>query len=318
MCAVSSKRQFPEFEKPLLEINEKIIELTEKNPESVKIKDLVKKKKSMTSDIYAGLTPWQKVQLARHPARPYTLDYINGIFTDFIEFHGDRRFGDDRAIVGGIASLDGDPVMVIGHQKGRTMEESLMRNFGMPHPEGYRKSLRLMKMAEKFSLPVITFIDTPGAFPGVKAEERGQSEAIATNLKEMSGLRTPIIVVIVGEGGSGGALGIAVGDRMIMLEYAVYFVCTPEACSAILWRDSGKAELAAETMRLTSQDLLKLGVVDEIVKEPHGGAHWDHDKMFDTLKERLQVNMKGLKRTKPKNLIDNRYKKFRNMGVYSK
>lgn len=193
-----------------------------------------------------------------------------------------------------------------------------MRNFGMPHPEGYRKSLRLMKLAEKYSFPVITFIDTPGAFPGVKAEERGQSEAIANNLKEMAGLRTPIIVVVIGEGGSGGALGIAVGDKMLMLEYAVYFVCTPEACSAILWRDSGKAEQAAETMRLTSQDLLKLGIVDEIVKEPLGGAHWDHDRMFEILKERLQTNLKGLKRTKAGNLVENRYKKFRNMGVCSR
>lgn len=318
MSGVKSKRQYPDFEKPIVEIQERLKEEIEKDPDSEQVKKLNKEKASIIKKVFSKLTPFQKVQLARHPMRPYTLDYIGGIFNDFIEFHGDRKFGDDTAIIGGLASLKGETVMVMGHQKGKTMEESTARNFGMPHPEGYRKGLRLMKLAEKFSFPVITFIDTPGAYPGIEAEERGQAEAIATNLKEMAGLGTSIIVVIIGEGGSGGALGIGIGDKILMLENSVYFVCTPEACSAILWRDSSKAELAAETMRLTSGDLKKFGVVDEVIKEPLGGAHWDYEGMFKILKRRLVFHLAGLKKTKKENMVQNRYMKFRKMGVYKK
>ena len=247
MAGVKSKRQYPDFEKPIVEVQEKLEALVQENPNSPELKEAIKQKEKVVKEVYSKLTSWQKVQLARHPMRPYTLDYIKGIFEDFVEFHGDRKFGDDNSIIGGLASLRGETVMIIGHQKGRTIEESVKRNYGMPHPEGYRKALRLMKLAEKFTFPVITFIDTPGAYPGIEAEERGQAEAIATNLKEMAGLTVPIIVVIIGEGGSGGALGIGVGDRVLMLENSVYYVCTPEACSAILWRDASKAELAAET-----------------------------------------------------------------------
>ncbi|MBN2406246.1 MAG: acetyl-CoA carboxylase carboxyltransferase subunit alpha [Elusimicrobia bacterium] len=316
MPGVKSKRAFPDFEKPIVEINEKINAVIRKDPSSPELEELNRKRNSIIDDIFSRLTSYQKVQLARHPMRPHTMDYIEGIFDDFVELHGDRKFGDDKAIIGGLASFKGETVMVIGHQKGRTAQENIERNFGMPHPEGYRKGLRLMKLAEKFGFPVITFIDTPGAYPGVKAEERGQSEAIATNLKEMINLRTQMIVIIIGEGGSGGALGIGIGDKILMLENAVYFVCTPEACSAILWRDSSKAEQAADTMRVTAADLKKFGIVDEIVSEPVGGAHWDYEKTFGVLKKRIGYNLGILKRTGKEKLFEKRYNKFRNMGVY--
>jgi acetyl-CoA carboxylase carboxyl transferase subunit alpha len=318
MAGVKSKRQYPDFEKPIVEVQEKLEALVQENPNSPELKEAIKQKEKVVKEVYSKLTSWQKVQLARHPMRPYALDYVKGIFEDFVEFHGDRKFGDDNSIIGGLASLRGETVMIIGHQKGRTIEESVKRNYGMPHPEGYRKALRLMKLAEKFSFPVITFIDTPGAYPGIKAEERGQAEAIATNLKEMAGLTVPIIVVIIGEGGSGGALGIGVGDRILMLENSVYYVCTPEACGAILWRDASKAELAAENMKVTAWDLKKLGVVDEVVKEPLGGAHWNYEGMYEILRKRLSQNIGALKRTKGSNLIESRYMKFRKMGVFNK
>lgn len=309
---------YPEFEKPIVKLQEKINKMVRNKGESKEIERLEKEKAKLTKKIFSKLSSWQKVQIARHPRRPHTSDYIDGIFDDFLEFHGDRKFGDDKAIIGGLGCVNNNTVMIVGHQKGRTTEENLQRNFGMPHPEGYRKGLRLMKLAEKFNFPVITFIDTPGAYPGIKAEERGQAEAIATNLKEMMDLKTPIIVVIIGEGGSGGALGIGVGDKILMLEYSVYFVCTPEACSAILWRDSTKAQQAAETMRLTARDLKNLGVVDEIVKEPLGGSHWDYDKICAILKKRIIHHLGVLKRTKNENLFNGRYKKFRKMGVFNK
>ncbi len=309
----------PDFEQPVVELDKKIkIEKEKSHPDYDRIDRLETEKKNLIEEIFSNLSSWQKVQLARHPNRPHTMDYIKGIFEDFIEFHGDRKFGDDKAIVGGMASLNSESVMLIGHQKGETTEDNLNRNFGMPHPEGYRKSLRLMKLAEKFSIPVITFVDTPGAYPGIEAEERGQAEAIATNLKEMMNLKTGIITVIIGEGGSGGALGIGVGDKLLMLENSVYFVCTPEACSAILWKDAQKASQAAETMGLTSQDLKKLGIIDKIIKEPAGGAHWDYPAMFETLKLGLTRQLGALKRTKNKNLFEKRFKKFRNIGEYRK
>jgi acetyl-CoA carboxylase carboxyl transferase subunit alpha len=316
MAVVKSRRQVPDFEKPIVEIQEKLESLQGAGAENGLIKALLKEKQSLVKKIYSKLTPWQRVQLARHPMRPYTMDYLNEIFDDFIEFHGDRKFGDDTAVVGGLASLAGKTVMVVGQQKGRSMDESVKRNFGMSHPEGYRKGLRLMKLAERFSFPVITFVDTPGAYPGIKAEERGQSEAIATNLKEMASLNVPIIVVIIGEGGSGGALGIGVGDRILILENSVYFVCTPEACSAILWRDAAKAQKAAETMRLTAGDLMELGVVDEVIKEPVGGAHWNYEEMFSILKKRLVFHVGVLRRMKYGDLPESRYQKFRNMGIF--
>jgi acetyl-CoA carboxylase carboxyl transferase subunit alpha len=313
--ATKLRVKYPDFEQPIVEIKEKMEKLMDMDPDSPQIDKLKLERKKLVSKIYSNLSSWQKVQLARHPVRPHTLDYIEGIFENFTEFHGDRKFADDKAVVGGIASLKGETVMVIGHQKGRDIEENENRNYGMPHPEGYRKALRLMKLAEKFSFPVITFIDTPGAYPGIKAEERGQAEAIATNLKEMMDLKTYLIIVVIGEGGSGGALGIGVGDRILMLENSVYFVCTPEACSAILWRDSSKAQAAAEVLKLTAPDLEQLGVADEIVNEPAGGAHWDYEKMFDILKKRITSNLGSLKRTKKENLFSRRYKKFRKMGV---
>lgn len=315
----TSKRIGPDFEQPVIKVTEKIeAEKTKDNPDTEKIDRLEKEKSELIEDIYKNLSPWQKVQLARHPNRPHTLDYIKGIFDDFIEFHGDRKFGDDKAIVGGVASLNSESVMIIGHQKGESTEDNLERNFGMPHPEGYRKSLRLMELAEKFSMPVITFVDTPGAYPGIEAEERGQAEAIATNLKGMMNLKTGIITVIIGEGGSGGALGIGVGDKLLMLENSVYFVCTPEACSAILWKDAQKASRAAETMGVTSKDLKQLGVIDKIIEEPPGGAHWDYPAMFEKLEKSLTRQLGALKRTKDKNLYEKRFKKFRNIGEYNK
>jgi len=268
------------------------------------------------AEIFASLSRWQTAQIARHINRPFTMDYLNLIFTEFVELHGDRNFGDDHAIVGGLARLEGEPVMVIGHQKGRDTKEKVFRNFGMPNPEGYRKALRLMEMAERFKLPIITFVDTPGAFPGIGAEERGQAEAIARNLREMSSLTVPIIVVITGEGGSGGALAIAVGDRILMLQYAVYAVISPEGCAAILWSDGTKGEQAAESLKLTAKDIKELEVIDEIVKEPLGGAHRDHKVMAETLKEALLRNLKELMKIPADKLLQERYDKFRKMSRF--
>lgn len=262
----------------------------------------------------AKLTPWQKTQLARHPARPYTLDFIQALFTDFTEIHGDRRFGDDAALVCGLAFFGDRPVAVIGHQKGRETKQKIFRNFGMPKPEGYRKALRVMRLACKFARPIVTFVDTPGAYPGVDAEERGQAEAIAYNLREMMPLAVPIIVNVTGEGGSGGALAIALGDRVNMLEHAIYSVISPEGCASILWRDAGRAEEAANAMRITAPDLLALGVVDEIVPEPPGGAHVDPEALFPTMEELLRAQLRELSALPPKTLVEARYDKFRRMG----
>jgi acetyl-CoA carboxylase carboxyl transferase subunit alpha len=265
--------------------------------------------------VFSNLSRWQQCLLARHSDRPYTLAYIHDIFTDFTELHGDRRFGDDPALVAGFARFDGDTVAVIGHQKGRDTAEKVRRNFGMPRPEGYRKALRIMKLAARFKRPIITFIDTPGAYPGIDAEERGQAEAIADNLIEMARLPVPIIVIITGEGGSGGALALGLGDRVLMLEHSVYSVISPEGCAAILWKDQSKAEEAAQALRLTSKDLAQLGVIDEILPEPHGGAHMDPGMMSSTIEEGIRRHLKQLKKIRVDALINRRYKKFRAMGA---
>ncbi len=309
-----------EFEKPIAELEKKIEELMAFSTDSIDLKDevakLQQKVEEMRQDVFVNLSRWQTAQIARHINRPFTLDYLNLIFTDFVELHGDRNFGDDHAIVGGLARLDSEPVMVIGHQKGRDTKEKVFRNFGMPNPEGYRKALRLMQMAEQFKLPIITFVDTPGAFPGIGAEERGQAEAIARNLREMAALTVPIIVVITGEGGSGGALAIAVGDRIMMLEYSVYAVISPEGCAAILWSDGTKGAQAAEALKLTARDIKGLEVIDEIVKEPVGGAHNDHEAMAKTLHEALSRNLKELMEIPADQLVEERYQKFRKMSRF--
>jgi len=269
----------------------------------------------MTGDYdFTKLTPWQKTQVARHPNRPYMLDYVSALFTEFVEIHGDRRYGDDPAMVTGLALYKDRPVALIGHQKGRDTKQKIYRNFGMPKPEGYRKALRVMQLAEKFGRPILTFVDTPGAYPGLDAEERGQAEAIAFNLREMAGLRTPIVVNVTGEGGSGGALAIAVGDRVIMLEHAVYSVISPEGCASILWRDPGRAEEAATAMKITAPDLARFGIIDEIVPEPPGGAHSDWDAMFRSLDAVLARHLAGLSALSPDELVAARYEKFRAMG----
>lgn len=309
-----------EFEKPIVELEQKIEEMRRyaDNPgiaqEIVKIE---KRVNQLQQSIFADLTRWQRVQLARHPDRPYTLDYIHLMTKDFLELHGDRAFKDDKAIVGGFAKLDTQTVMIIGHQKGRDTKSNLYRNFGMPNPEGYRKALRLMKLAEKFNKPVVTLLDTPGAFPGLEAEERGQAEAIARNLLEMSRLRVPIVVAIIGEGASGGALGIGVGDRILMLENSWYSVISPESCSSILWRSWEYKEQAAEALQLTAPDLKKQGVIDVIVPEPPGGAHRNHEKMAQILKEVLLSELKSLLKTKPDKLIERRIEKFGKMGAWA-
>jgi acetyl-CoA carboxylase carboxyl transferase subunit alpha len=309
-----------DFEKPIIELEEKIKELRALNSSgsmnlSSEIAHLEKKAAKVKKKIFENLTAWQRVQLARHPLRPYTLDYINLIMTDFIELRGDRTFADDPAIVGGLAKFNGEGIVIIGHQKGRDTRENIQRNFGMAHPEGYRKALRLMKMAEKFNKPVICFLDTPAAYPGIGAEERGQAEAIARNLKEMSEIKTPIIVAVIGEGGSGGALGIGVGDKVYMLEYSIYSVCPPEACAAILWRDRAKAPEAAEELALTGKDLLKLGIVDEIIPEPLGGAHRRAKETAEKIKECLAGGLGELRGLDSQRLIKRRYKKYRSIGV---
>jgi len=279
---------------------------------------LVKARRALATTIdsvFSALTPYQRCQVARHQDRPYTLDYIAAIFTDFTELHGDRRFADDPAVIAGFANLDGDPVAVIGHQKGRDTAAKLHRNFGMPRPEGYRKALRIMDLAARFRRPVISFIDTPGAYPGIDAEERGQAEAIAFNLMEMARLPVPIIVVVTGEGGSGGALGLGVGDRILMLEHAVYSVISPEGCAAILWKDQARAEDAARALRLTAKDLKEFGVIDEILAEPPGGAHMNPQAMAKSVGIAVKRNLKQIRRVKPDTLIARRYKKYRDMGM---
>jgi len=314
------QQNYLDFEKPLAELDKKIQELLSFSTEGVDLKaevaKLEQKSEKMREDMFANLSRWQTAQVARHINRPFTLDYLSLIFTEFVELHGDRNFGDDHAIVGGLARLDGEPVMVIGHQKGRDTKEKVFRNFGMPNPEGYRKALRLMEMAERFQLPIITFVDTPGAFPGIGAEERGQAEAIARNLREMSRLTVPIIVVITGEGGSGGALAIAVGDRILMLQHSVYAVISPEGCAAILWSDGTKGPQAAEALKITAKDIKGLEVIDEIVPEPAGGAHRDHDAAAEFLHKALARNLAELKAIAADELIEQRYQKFRKMSRF--
>jgi acetyl-CoA carboxylase carboxyl transferase subunit alpha len=308
-----------EFEKPIIELEQKIEEMR-KYSDNLDIVDeiatLEKKVNQLRESIFTNLTRWQRVQLARHPERPYTLDYIQHMLKDFVEMHGDRRFGDDKAIVGGFGSLGGETIMIIGQQKGRDTKSNLYRNFGMPNPEGYRKALRLMQLAVKFNKPIVTLLDTPGAYPGIEAEERGQAEAIARNLFEMSHLPVPIIVVIIGEGASGGALGIGVGDRILMFENAWYSVIAPESCSSILWRSWEFKEQAAEALKLTAPDLMEQGIVDRIIPEPPGGAHRSHEQSATILKEILVEEIRTLKKLKPDKLVKARIEKFSAMGAW--
>lgn len=312
---------FLEFERPIAELEAKIEELRYVgNDKEININEeinrLRKRSRELTESIFSSLTPWQIAQVARHPQRPYTLDYIKTIFTDFEELHGDRAFADDAALVGGIARLDDRPVVVIGHQKGRDTKEKLQRNFGMPRPEGYRKALRLFNMADKFKLPVLTFIDTPGAYPGIGAEERGQSEAIARNLLTMSGLRTPVITTVIGEGGSGGALAIGVCDRLLMLEYSTYSVISPEGCASILWKSADKASEAAEALGITAQRLHELKLTDEIISEPLGGAHRDYDAIAKRVKTSIAKHLQDLDNLGIEAMLNERNKKLRNTGFF--
>jgi acetyl-CoA carboxylase carboxyl transferase subunit alpha len=315
------KTTFLDFEQPIAELEAKIEELRAGPEDSAaenakEISRLQKKSQALTKLIYGKLTAWQIAQVARHPQRPYTLDYVNGIFTGFEELHGDRTFADDPAIVGGLARINGDSCVVIGHQKGRDTKEKIIRNFGMPRPEGYRKALRLMKLAEKFGVPVFTFIDTPGAYPGVGAEERGQSEAIGRNLYAMAELRVPVICTVIGEGGSGGALAIAVGDVVQMLQYSTYSVISPEGCASILWKSADYAAEAAETLGITAVRLKALGLVDKIISEPLGGAHRDHETMLQTMKKTLQDNWRQLKDIPPEELLEQRFAKLIGYGKF--
>lgn len=308
-----------DFEKPIIELEEKLEEMRAISDKLDIEKDIIRleeKVRQLKEEIYKGLTRWQRVQLARHPERPYTLDYIYAMCESFVELHGDRLFRDDKALVGGLAQLGHHKVVILGQQKGRDTKSNLFRNFGMMNPEGYRKALRLMKLAEKFNKPVITMLDTPGAFPGIEAEERGQAEAIARNLFEMARLKVPIIVVIIGEGASGGALGIGVGDRILMLENCWYSVISPESCSSILWRSWEYKEQAAEALKLTATDLLEQGIIDRIIPEPLGGAHKDHKAMADTLKTILLEELDNLVKIKPEKLVNSRIEKFGKMGVF--
>jgi acetyl-CoA carboxylase carboxyl transferase subunit alpha len=315
------KTTFLEFEQPIAELETKIDELRYVQDDSAadisdEIQRLTKRSQSLTKDIYGKLTPWQVSQVARHPQRPFTLDYIQALFTHFEELHGDRCFADDPSIVGGLARFAGEPCMIIGHQKGRDTKEKILRNFGMPKPEGYRKALRLMHLAEKFQLPVFTFIDTPGAYPGIDAEERGQSEAIGRNLFEMARLRTPIIVTVIGEGGSGGALAIAVGDLILMLQYATYSVISPEGCASILWRSAEMAPEAAEALGITASRLKTLGLIDKIVPEPLGGAHRDPQATAQSLRKALAEAHKQLREKKPKELVEERLERLMSYGKF--
>jgi acetyl-CoA carboxylase carboxyl transferase subunit alpha len=307
-----------EFEQPLLEIEARIaaLQAVEDPVNREEIARLQERLDRLRQKTFAGLTAWQTTQLARHPRRPHARDFVRLLFEDFVELHGDRLYGDDPAVVGGLARFDGYGVVVIGHQKGRETREKITRNFGMPHPEGYRKALRLMQLAEKFAKPVITFIDTPGAYPGVGAEERGQAEAIARNLRAMAALRTPIVAIVTGEGGSGGALAIGMGNRVLMLEHAVYSVISPEGCAAILWGDAGKAAEAAEIMKITAKDLLRLGVIDTVVPEPPGGAHRDWDATARNLRAVLGEQLSALRARSPEALVRERGEKFRRIGAF--
>lgn len=315
------KLTFLDFEQPIAELETKIEELSEVQNDpaldiSEEIERLRKKSLALTKKIYGKLNAWQISQVARHPQRPYTLDYVAGLFTEFEELHGDRAFADDPAIVGGLARFQGETVMVIGHQKGRDIKERRYRNFGMPRPEGYRKALRLMRLAEKFRIPVFTFIDTPGAYPGVEAEERGQSEAIARNLYVMAELKTPVICTVVGEGGSGGALAIGVGDALIMLQYSTYSVISPEGCASILWKSADKASLAAEALSITAPKLKTLGLIDQIVNEPLGGAHRDPDAMMETLRNTLSETLVNLRERPLNMLLNTRYARLMGYGKF--
>ena len=312
------KEHFLDFERPLAEIIEKIEALqaaSNEDPELLgQIEKLRKEEEKLKNKIFSKLSTWQKVQVARHPQRPHASDYIKSVFSDFIELHGDRQFADDQSIIGGIAEIEGNSVMVIGHEKGRETEDKVKRNFGMPQPEGYRKAKRLMQLAERFNLPVITFIDTAGAYPGIEGEERGQSEAIATNLAVMSKLRTPIIVIITGEGGSGGALAIGVGDHIAILEHATYSVASPEACASIIWRTAEKASDAAEAMKVSAQELIKIKIVDEIIKEPLGGAHRDYKEISESVRSCILKNLGTLLSKSLDDLLEARYKKLLEIG----
>lgn len=316
------KSNYLPFEKPLMELREKIDELKKFMQEKEidltdEIETLESKAAKLENEIYNNLTTWQKIQIARHASRPTTLHYIRTIFTNFIELHGDRYFGDDSAIVGGIAKLEGIPVTVIGHERGTDIKDKIARNFGLPHPEGYRKALRLMKQADKFNRPIICFIDTQGAHPGIEAEERGQSEAIARNLREMAGLHVPIICVVTGEGGSGGALGIGVGNRLLMLEHAYYSVISPEGAAAILWRDASKAQEAAEALKITSSNLKDLGVIDEVIPEPKGGAHRNPMLQSKYIKQAILNHLHPLMSFSPEELVEDRYRKYAQIGKYT-
>ena len=317
-----SKRHFLEFEQPVADLETKIDELRYVQNESAvdiseEIDRLSKKSLQLTKDIYASLTPWQVTQIARHPQRPYTLDYVSEIFTDFHELHGDRHFADDQSIVGGLARFNGQACMVIGHQKGRDTRERGVRNFGMSRPEGYRKALRLMKLAEKFGLPIFSFVDTPGAYPGIGAEERGQSEAIGRNIFEMAQLEVPIVVTIIGEGGSGGALALSVGDQLLMLQYSIYSVISPEGCASILWKTSERAADAAEQLGITAHRLKALGLVDKIVTEPVGGGHRDIKAMAAHLKRALNDALRQISDLKPKELLQRRYERLQTCGRFT-
>lgn len=315
------KVSFLEFESPIAELEDKIEQLRFVQDDSAvdiadEISRLSKKSEALTKDVYGKLSSWQISQVSRHPQRPYTLDYVEHLFTDFEELHGDRSFADDRAIIGGLARFNGQSVMVIGHQKGRDTKEKILRNFGMPRPEGYRKAMRLMKLAEKFSIPVMTFIDTPGAYPGVGAEERGQSEAIGRNLYEMSELRVPIICTVIGEGGSGGALAIAVGDVLLMLQYSTYSVISPEGCASILWKSAENASEAAETLGITATRLKTLGLIDKIINEPLGGAHRDYATTMQSVKKALQDALKMVQNKPTSDLLQDRFNRLMSYGKY--
>ena len=316
------KRTFLDFEQPIAELEGKIEELRYVQTESAvdiseEIDQLGKKSLQLTKEIYSDLSPWQITKIARHPERPYTLDYVHELFTDFVELHGDRHFSDDQSIVGGLARFNGHPCMVLGHQKGRDTKERTLRNFGMSKPEGYRKALRLMKTAEKFKLPVFTFVDTPGAYPGIDAEERGQSEAIGRNIYEMAQLEVPIITTIIGEGGSGGALAISVADQVLMLQYSVYSVISPEGCASILWKTAERAQDAADALGITAHRLKALGLVDKIVNEPVGGAHRDHRQMAAFLKRALNDALRQVADLKPRELLDRRYERLQSYGRFA-
>ena len=316
---ISEDYKFLDFEKTIQDISEKITALKDSAIDSSELNNQIntlrKERDVETKKIYSKLSIWQTVQVARHPQRPHTLDFIERIFDDFDELHGDRQFGDDASIIGGIAYLENMPVMIIGHEKGRDTEEKVRRNFGMPQPEGYRKAKRLMELAEQFTMPVITFIDTAGAYPGIEGEERGQSEAIARNLAVMSELKTPILVVVTGEGGSGGALAISVGDNIAMLQYATYSVASPEACASIIWRTADKASDAAEAMKVSANELKKLKIIDEIIEEPLGGAHRDYDLISSSIKDSLIKNLSALNSMSMEQLLDRRYKRLVEIGI---